>query len=291
MDENGTIEDIDSLEALKLAIEAEPENIYLIDHDKIIDEKAINSKIKFLKPKDGIEKKFLDDHGIEDVSVNSIEELPKYVIKKLESMHLTDIFDELDEEDEESKQTQEDLSVSQNEIEEINNILDDIENQDEQDEESDDFDLDDDLKGLLSHDEDEIDEPQENFEVKDEDKEEEVIDDMHSLMDMDIQAPQEIIEEIPPIDTIPQGERNMDDLTQLDQLQEDDLKAALDGLDIAEFSTPVKPAAVAQPSPSVSNVATNDSIQINSSNVADLQALIMQLLNNKTLEITVKIKE
>lgn len=307
MDENGTIEEIDSLEALKMAIEEEPENIYLIDHDKIIDNKSLNSKIKFLTPKDGIEKKFLDDHGIEDVSIDSIEDLPKYVIKKLESMHLTDIFDEDDESNSQKTETHDmHATVSEEEIDQINGILDDIESKndytDDDLDSEDNFDLDDDLKGLLAHDEDEPEEsiepdimneiPEVTAEVE---QEEPVIDDMESLMDIDLEPVEqteeknEILEETQMDNS--QGEQNMDDLTQLDQLQEDDLKAALDGADFTQVDVPSvsQPQEVAQSSKAESN--SNESIQIDSSNVADLQALITQLLNNKTLEITIKVKE
>ncbi len=330
MDENGTIEDITSLEALKMAIEEEPNNIYLIDQDKIIYEKSLNSKIGFLKPKDGIEKKFLDEHGIEDVSIDSIDDLPRYVIKKLESMNLTDIFDEEDE----KKST----SVSEEEIDEINNILTDIENDENDDE---DFDIDDDLKGFLTHDDDSDEADDENIdeekpetdqllnldleevqnvafeeasETSEDTETEEEINDMQSLMDididdqkteetqdlnslMDIDIPEEEIHEIDDNQESEeseeiqqtQGETNMDDLTQLDQLQEEDLMNALNDL---EMITPAKPVSPAPAQTTITPASTSgNNIELNGSNIGDIQALITQLLNNKTLEITIKIKE
>lgn len=58
LDESGKIEDIDSLEVLKKTIQEKPDDIYLIDQEKIIDAKTLSSKIGFLRPKDGIEKVF-----------------------------------------------------------------------------------------------------------------------------------------------------------------------------------------------------------------------------------------
>ncbi|MEA1914586.1 MAG: hypothetical protein U9N30_04635 [Campylobacterota bacterium] len=271
MDDKGTIEDLDSLETLKMTIEQEPENIYLIDHEKIIDKKSLNSKIKFLTPKDGIEKEFLDDHGIEDVSIDSIEDLPKYVIRKLEAMHLTDIFDDSDE----KNSAQEDMvGISENEIDAISDILEDIENIAEDSSQNakrtqNDFGLGDDLKDLLSYDEDQQEDEPEDIAQDD---------DMAQLMDISPkQDEQNENDEKPTI----QGTQTMEEISELDNVEENDMMAALDGMDMSAtapvVSTPLQ--------------TSSKPISIDASNVNDLASLLTQLLNNKTLEITVKIKE
>lgn len=82
LDDNSVIKDINELEELKLIIQENPNDIYLIDDEKIIKKNAITKKIKFLVPKDGIEEEFLLDNGIADLSVDSLKEIPKYIIQK-----------------------------------------------------------------------------------------------------------------------------------------------------------------------------------------------------------------
>lgn len=272
LDENGTIEELNSLEALKLAIESEPNNIYLIDQEKIIDNKSLNSKIKFLTPKDGIEKEFLDQHGIEDIAIDDIKKLPKYIIKKLDALHLTDTFDEDD------KNIDNPSSISEDEIDAISDILEDIENIDDKndtslsDEDDEDFDLGDDLKDLLASD----DEEEEDIENS---SDEVIIDDISEVMNIDLEDAG--INDTAQ-DNNDQGIQNMEDLTQLDSLKEEDIMAALN-----DFDDKID-----------SNISTENedkkessSINIDASNVNDLSSLLTQLLNNKTLEITVKIKD
>ncbi|XPV82982.1 MAG: hypothetical protein ACNI22_03635 [Halarcobacter sp.] len=85
LDDHSEIIDLNSLDELKNAIEDNPNNIYLIDDTKIIKKNSLNKKIKFLIPKDAIEQEYLLDHGIGDMSVDSIEELSKHLIHKIES--------------------------------------------------------------------------------------------------------------------------------------------------------------------------------------------------------------
>jgi hypothetical protein len=89
LDENSKILELNSLEELKNAIFKNPKDIYLIDDSKIIKKNSINRKIKFLAPKDGIEEEFLLDSGIADLSIDSFEEIPKYIIKKIEQENNT----------------------------------------------------------------------------------------------------------------------------------------------------------------------------------------------------------
>ena len=86
IDTNIIIEEISSLTKLKQAIEENPKDIYLIDDEKIIKKNSLNKKIKFLAPKDGIEEEFLLKSGVSDLALDSLKELPKYIIKKYEEL-------------------------------------------------------------------------------------------------------------------------------------------------------------------------------------------------------------
>ena len=88
IDTNIIIEEISSLTKLKQAIEENPKDIYLIDDAKIIKKNSLNKKIKFLAPKDGIEEEYLLDSGVADLAIDSLKELPKYIIKKYEELKL-----------------------------------------------------------------------------------------------------------------------------------------------------------------------------------------------------------
>ncbi len=88
LDNNTVIEEIESLEKLKTTIENNPKDIYLIDDEKIIKKNSLNKKLKFLAPKDGIEEEYLLDSGIADLAIDSLKELPKYIIKKYEELKL-----------------------------------------------------------------------------------------------------------------------------------------------------------------------------------------------------------
>lgn len=74
------IEDISNIDILKENIAKNPDDIYLIDEDKIIKK----SRFKFLKQKDGIEEDFLLQYGVNDLSIDSLEEIPNYIIRKYE---------------------------------------------------------------------------------------------------------------------------------------------------------------------------------------------------------------
>ena len=88
LDNNTVIEEIESLEKLKTTIENNPKDIYLIDDEKIIKKNSLNKKLKFLTPKDGIEEEYLLDSGVADLAIDSLKELPKYIIKKYEELKL-----------------------------------------------------------------------------------------------------------------------------------------------------------------------------------------------------------
>ena len=84
MGANNLIKEIESLSALKEIIAQNPNEIFLIDDSKIIKKNSFSRKIKFLTPKDAIEEEFLLNSGIADLSVDSLEEIPKYILKKYE---------------------------------------------------------------------------------------------------------------------------------------------------------------------------------------------------------------
>jgi hypothetical protein len=88
LDTTTIIEEINSLTKLKAAINENPNDIYLIDDEKIIKKNSLNKKLKFLTPKDGIEEEYLLDSGIADLSIDSLSELPKYIIKRYEELKL-----------------------------------------------------------------------------------------------------------------------------------------------------------------------------------------------------------
>ncbi|MCT7527839.1 hypothetical protein N5T79_01685 [Aliarcobacter cryaerophilus] len=78
--EDVKIEDISNIDILKENIAKNPDDIYLIDEDKIIKK----SRFRFLKQKDGIEEDFLLQYGVNDLSIDSLEEIPNYIIRKYE---------------------------------------------------------------------------------------------------------------------------------------------------------------------------------------------------------------
>ena len=86
LDNNTVIAEIDDLKELKETILQNPKDIYLIDDEKINKKNSLNKKIKFLTPKDGIDEEFLLDCGIADLSIDSLKELPKYIIRKYDEL-------------------------------------------------------------------------------------------------------------------------------------------------------------------------------------------------------------
>lgn len=342
---SGYIEYVDSLELLKEAIKSNPEDIYLIDNSKIIDKNSLNAKIKFLKPKDGIEKEFLQEHGIGDLSVDSLDSLVKHINKKIEES-ITDEDDEvLEQKEHNEKDVLADLSMqgdsspkerSSDDEELIDAELSDLLEYDRwEDDENDDntkqdkdF-LDDDLLSfdekdlpidLLSFDEidnsghienqsdtseldnldDELatimnfnDTPQKQDENIDSD-----LDNFEELMNFDnigdLNEPKtESIKEEKTITTISvnQGATMSNELDELSGLNEKDILAAIEGID---FATP--PVINTTPKP-VTNIAQSTSatqgqgISLQGFDLNQISALLSQLLQNKTLDISIKIRD
>lgn len=276
LDEHGEIQDLKTLSQLKNAIEDNPNNIYLIDDSKIIKKNSLNQKIKFLKPKDGIEQDYLLDNGIGDISVDSIDELSKHIIKKLETL--------IDEK--ESSDVHE-------------SIVEIVEEAYENDKEDNSYvQLDDELSSLLSHVND-GDDDDEDFDLLDSVQEidNNNLQEVSSLQDLSFEQDLGSIELIEDkTETIVEeketnneqqtkGEIMADEFSEFDTLNEDEILAALDGLDKNMIvSKPV------QKEISPTSSVSNENLDITGSNVDDIAKLISQLLNNKTLEITVKVK-
>ncbi|MDN5104625.1 hypothetical protein O8C79_04870 [Aliarcobacter butzleri] len=82
IDNNVIIKEISNLNDLKETIKAQPKDIYLIDDEKIIKKDSLKSK--FFAPKDGVDERFLVESGVNDLTINSLSEIPEYIIRKYE---------------------------------------------------------------------------------------------------------------------------------------------------------------------------------------------------------------
>lgn len=339
LDDHGEIKELYTLDELKNAIEEDPNNIYLIDDSKIIKKNSLNQKISFLKPKDGIEQEYLLDNGIGDISVDSIDELAKHIIKRLESVipnnnenieeSIIDIVEEAYELDEDAHQLDDELSAllapnaDLEESEEVNeaDTLDLVELVDDSlDDEINDsllevkVDKNDDELALEEFTKDPNDEfcssfnfEQDlgNFDLDDEDekKDDKIEDGIPEFNEEDffskdlMEETVEILEkseEIEPEETVEikideptQGGNMADEFAEFDTLNESDILAALDSL--GEVSINNIPKTQELTTSPVSK--EKESLNISSSNVNDISELITKLLNNKTLEITIKVKD
>ena len=348
MDNDCVIKEINDLSVLKQTIKNNPYDVYLIDDEKIIKKNSLQKKMKFLTPKDAIEEEFLLDSGIADLSVNSLSEIPKYIIRKYEDQKKTNeqekvsIFDdvdstadkdnnvELDEElakllakedevHEEQINIPTDNYLESENLEDLFNISDDINFQQSSSSynisknEFDDimnfnddfglnnisFDYDDDAANNEPLDPMEEDffksismDKEENDE--EEDDENEIFEDIDFLEEIftnkekNKQEKEEKVNENKIFNESLQREKSMndDEFFELDSLNEKDLLEALsyNGDNVGNMNrTDLK-----------TNILENSSntISVNSSsNVDELAQLISKLLNNKTLEITIKIKD
>ena len=348
MDNDCVIKEINDLSVLKQTIKNNPYDVYLIDDEKIIKKNSLQKKIKFLTPKDAIEEEFLLDSGIADLSVNSLSEIPKYIIRKYEDQKKVNeqkkvsIFDDVDSSSEKDNNVELDeelakLLAKEDEVheEQINiptdnylesenledlfNISDDINFQQSSSSDNisknefddimnfnDDFglnnisfDYDDDAANNEPLDPMEEDffksismDKEENDE--EEDDENEIFEDIDFLEEIftnkekNKQEKEEKVNENKIFNESLQREKSMndDEFFELDSLNEKDLLEALsyNGDNVSNMNhTDLK-----------TNILENSSntISVNSSsNVDELAQLISKLLNNKTLEITIKIKD
>lgn len=369
LDTDTSIKEINKLSELKQTIRTYPKEIYLIDDEKIIKKNSLNKKLKFFIPKDGIEEEFLLDNGIADLSIDSLKEIPKYIIRKYEEQkdleendknvslenedgiegknksieldeelaqllvkepipeekniieskeeNLDDLFDtmgsgvNLDElENLIGKNEENNANIFDNESDKnldfndnfgLNNISFDYDDKDilsEQEEPLNDEDI---LANLLDENiEDEEDSIEEVFEdvdfleeifaKKDKDKNEKA-DDFENFVEEkdedldDINFFEEKKTELKDIEPLKGEKMSDDEFFELDSLNEKDLLEALNCTDTNESKS--------EKIESKQEIVKNNSetLNISSSNVDDLSLLISKLLNNKTLEITIKIKD
>ena len=276
---NDSIQEIKTLIELRTAIENNPKDIYLIDDAKIFRKNALNKKIKFLRPKDSIEEEFIKSHDIDDLSIDSLDDLPKYIIKKLEEVNAIDAEDDYHNSNEKS-----DIHNS------IIDIVDDAYNTEDVDynttvgdfdEENDKIQLDDELSSLLIGEEDS--ESECNIDNKDK---------IETEDDLLLQEDEVLIEERIEIqiDKNDDGGEDMpDEFSELDNINESDILAALDGLEDVDVNS-IMPAKMEADTNDSAVSQSNMGVEVGGSNVNEIAALITSLLNNKTLEITIKVK-
>ena len=372
IDNNVIIKEIGNLNDLKETIKAQPKDIYLIDDEKIIKKDSLKSK--FFAPKDGVDEQFLVESGVNDLTINSLSEIPEYIIRKYElEKNLEDIKKEnkIELDDELSKllanetqiekkpenipEIKDDEIVSGVNLNELENLIEiteetenidlhKLDNNDKITNEFEDFnndfglnnisfDYDDDNVLYKEVDEDvvstknskiieELDflgeevieeeedfsdlekvnnelfggfdflneeiqegkkkvevEKEENFEDSDK-MEEEVIEEF-DFMDAYIKKEEKVADK--ETEQALQGDNMNDEFFELDSLNEKDLLEALNyKVEDNSSKSDYKPQVLS---------ARNETLSIDSSNVNDLSLLISKLLNNKTLEITIKIKD
>jgi len=83
--DEGEVIEVTNLPYLKELIQEDPYQIFIIDENKIIEDNFISKYLKFLIPKDAIDKKFLDQNGIGDISQRTYTDLLIYIEKRLET--------------------------------------------------------------------------------------------------------------------------------------------------------------------------------------------------------------
>jgi hypothetical protein len=83
---DGEVIDVEYLYDLEELIEENPTQIFIIDQNKIIEDNFTTKFFKFLVPKDGITQKYLDHHGMGDVSIRTYKDLIIHIEKRLESI-------------------------------------------------------------------------------------------------------------------------------------------------------------------------------------------------------------
>lgn len=324
------IKEIDTSSELKDIIKNNPRDIYLIDDEKIIKK----GSLKLFKPKDGIEQEFLSDSGISDLSVDSLKEIPKYILKK----HEENKFMDAQIEDRIRNEMKNEFGKSQNikVDEELPTLL---SNEDEKivnlDEDSSEDNLEDLFDSKITKDFSEIedllkdiDEGEKNsindfnevinfndnfglnnisFDYDDEnlvnnnklegedlfsnfDKEDSIVEELTDIkFDSDDFFKEEknenIIDEIMPL----KGDRMLEDeFSELDSLSEKDLLEALNYSE-KNLNDMLKEEKKAVSQDIVKNNTTVEIVE--SANINELASLLSKLLNNKTLEITIKIRD
>ncbi|NQY20317.1 MAG: hypothetical protein HRT40_03240 [Campylobacteraceae bacterium] len=327
IDDYGLIVDIHTLEELKTTIENFPDYIYLIDESRIIK----NNYLKFLKNKDSIEHKFLIEHGIEDIHIEDLSDIPKHINERIAIIEANKSFNNSSEDIQEAiieivEDAYEDVNVLDNlkennyfgdnlndlntqtintkhdnfgeqekieNIKEIENVIKEIDDKDS------------DINSFMNAFDEENNKESEEFLKSDvnvfleeldksiEDVNEEDFSDIMNNFD------EEISEDNPMnnFDTIDnentkntdenndfmEGARMGSDYTSLDEINENDMLNALGSDDSETLST-------TSDLPIEKEETSSEVIKLDASNVSDISDLISKLLNNKTLEITIKVK-
>ena len=321
IDDYGLIIDIHTLEELKTTIENFPDYIYLIDESRIIK----NNYLKFLKNKDSIEHSFLIEHGIEDIHIEDLSDIPKHINERIniieanksfnntnediqesiidiveEAYEYVDVLENLKEnnyfdeniniyeekiEDVNTKEKSENIKEIESAIKEIDdkdndlnlfmNNFDEMNSQktedftrnevnvflEEIDKSIEDVNEEDNFRDILN-----------NFELE--------IDEDKTMNDFDIIDNKNNIEEKR---DFMEGVRMGNDYTSLDEINENDILNALSD-EVNETASVPSTGSIKKEDNSI------DTIKLDSSNVSDISELISKLLNNKTLEITIKVK-
>ncbi len=276
LSDSDSIQEIRTLIELRTTIKNYPKDIFLIDDAKIFRKNSLNEKIKFLKPRGAIEEEFIKKYGVEEIKIDSLEDLPKHIIQKLEESNSSNIDDDY-------HNAGDDLDIQESIIDIVdeaynNENLTNIDKIDNIDEENDKIQLDDELSSLLISEEEVSDNVQE--EIKEELEEDSIIEEnINSEDKLDSEDEKEIIKG--------EGEDMSDEFSELDNINESDILAALDGLEDVDINS-IAPAKTEAQSSQESQ--SNIGVEVGSSNVNEIAALITSLLNNKTLEITIKVK-
>lgn len=347
LDDNCCVIEVNSVNVLKNTISSDPKAIYLIDDEKIIKKNSLNQKLKFLTPKDGIEEDFLLDSGIADLSIDSLKEIPKYILKKYEEQKslesniqdsIIDIVDEayeknsqveLDDElamlltkeepqikkedvQEEDFEFKDDLfenltqDVNLDKIEDLIGHIDENTNKNISKDEFDDIMNFNDNFGLnnisFDYDDDNIVNTNEiqdlDFmnssldEEEDEDSIEETFEDVDFLEEIFSKKEKSYNNNektfVKNEEYLRSEDMVEDEFSELDTLNEKDLLEALNynSSNIENIKEENKTEYKNEVMKSASSINV-----VNSSNVDDLAQLISKLLSNKTLEITIKIKD
>jgi hypothetical protein len=321
--------EINHLDDLKRAIEINSEDIFLIDDAKIIKKDGLHTKFKFLKPKDGIEDSFLYDHGIGDISFDSIDELSRHIITKIDSVSqeedtedtdaiqdsianiVQDAFNENGSADEDTIQLDDELSqlLASNENNDdfaappldedffeqekeedvpLQTFADIINNQEEKTSDMAN-DMSEGLQALDIENKEEILQNDESSSKKQENLED-VLDGLDINNNDFIHEQNSELDEFTKVDVQTQnvqdiqGDFNMaEDFSSLDQISENDIIAALNGEEVSLSENKVLT--------STDKTDSKEALSLNMDSADDISALLTQLLKNKTLEITVKVKE
>ena len=89
--------ELNTIESLEEAILFNPKDIFLIDNEKIIVNNFFTNNFRFLNPKDGIAQDYLIENGIGNININSIDDLPSYLLPQLQIKNTEETTNEIEE--------------------------------------------------------------------------------------------------------------------------------------------------------------------------------------------------